>query len=179
LIGLTLQKRRQNVSYSYLSLVLFFFLLTLVNYGIYYIMVTIGQISWIPFLQLEILFGFGPSIYLYTKSLTDTTFKLRKRDWFHFALPALEFVYNRTSLFRDGAIGLSETSINGLNLLYKTVQWGGLLSVVCYLLLSAYLLIAYSKWLKSHYSNLENREPSWLRKPIVIYALFCVVWIPI
>ena len=167
------------MSYSYLALVLFFFLLTLVNYGIYYILVTAGQISWIPFLQLEILFGFGPSIYLYTKSLTDATFKFRKRDWLHFALPALEFVYYRTTLFRDGAIGLSETSVNGLNLLYKTVQWGGLLSVVCYLLLSAYLLAAYRRWLKSHYSNLENRELSWLRKPIVIYALFCVVWIPI
>ena len=149
------------------------------NFGVFNVLVTVGYIEWIPYLQLELVYGFGPSLYLYTKSLTDESFRLQKSDWWHFVLPFMEFVYNRTSLFRDGAISLSEHASSKPNVLFQIVQWGGILSVISYLICTIYLLINYKRWLKNHYSSLENRGLSWLQKPILIYTLFWIIWIPV
>ena len=179
LIGLILQKSSRNLSYWLLSLILFLFFLTLLNYGAFNILVIFDRAEWIPYLQLELLFGFGPAIYLYTKSLTDKSFQFQKLDWLHFALPSLEFVYYRTPFFRNGAISLSEVATNGWHLLYQVIQWGGLASLICYLVCSIYLLRAYQNWLKTRFSNLEKRALTWLRKPIMIYTLFSCIWLPL
>lgn len=177
LIVLLLQKGKQ-IQHRLLSVLLFCFLLTLINFGAFNLLLSEGFGDWIPYLQLELIYGFGPALYLYTKSLTDKSFQLQKLDWVHFLLPTLEFVYYRTSLFREGAIGLSEQPETPANLFYQVLQWGGLFSVVIYLSFSFYLLWRHKKWLKDRYSNLENKELSWLEKPIILYLSFCLLWIP-
>ena len=178
LIILTLRKSRKNISYRLLSLVLCFFLLTLLNFGCFYILLIRGYTDWIPYLQLELIYAFGPSIYLYTKSLTDKSFQFQKQDWLHFALPLLELLYYRTPLFRNGAISLSKNVVTSENLLYQMVQWGGMISLVVYLALTFYVLLNYKKWLRNNFSNFENRTLLWLEKPVLIYLSFCIVWIP-
>ena len=172
------RNKHSNPSFSYLSLVLFFFLLSLFNYGTFHILLNSNGISWIPFLQLELLYGFGPSLFIYAKSLTDKAFTFKKAYLLHFLLPFLEFCYYRTAFFRNGAIGLSEPADSGLQVLFKIVQWGGILSILIYFMLTVALLITYRKWLKDHYSNFENKKLTWLEKPVLIYAVFWIIWIP-
>ncbi len=179
LIILILQKGKKSVPYRLLSLILFFFLLALLNFGNFNLMVAWGYTDWIPYLQLELIYGLGPSLYLYTKSLTDKSYRFQRHDWLHFMLPLLEFLYYRTSLFRRGAISLSANVETSENLFYQVVQWGGIISLTIYLSIAFYLLIEYKRWLGDHFSNLENRALLWLEKPLMIYLSFCVIWIPI
>ncbi len=152
--------------------------MSLLNFGSFNFLASWGYIDWIPFLQLELLYGFGPALFIYTKSLTDQSYRFTRIEWMHFVLPLLEFIYYRTSYFRNGAISLSEGAVTQENYIYQIVQWGGLVSLIIYLLLTVRLLLKYKKWLKDRFSNLQNRELDWLEKPVILYLVFCIIWIP-
>lgn len=179
LISLLLWRKHHNTAYKFLALVLSFFLLSLLNVVLFNFLSFSAQWEWIPFLQLELLFGFGPALYCYSKSLSDQSYDLKRIEWLHFLPVVLEFIYYRTTLFRQGAISLSDEAISEPNLLFMLVQWGGLLSMLIYVFLSINLLVKYRKWVSNRYSNLEKRELSWLEKPLIIYSIFLVLWITI
>lgn len=179
LIVLILRKNPKNNAYKLLALLLFFFLLSLLNFTLFNFLRISTHLDWIPFLQLELLYGFGPALYLYTKSLSDQSFQLKSLDCLHFLPAVLEFIYYRTSIFRQGAIGLSETIHSASNILFIWVQWGGLASVIIYLMLAINILLKYRKWVRNNYSNLEQRALTWLEKPVIIYSIFWLTWIPL
>ena len=154
-----------------------FYLLSLLNFAVFRTLWLYDYASWIPFLQLELVFGFGPSLYIYTKSLTDSSYRFTSREWLHFIPVVLEFVFYRTSWFRTGAISLYENPSSVENIIFQAVQWGGLLSVVVYLTISIFLLWNYRKWVKERFSNLERRRLHWYEKAVVIYGIFWLVWI--
>lgn len=178
LVVLLLQNRGKNHSFGWLSLLLGFFLLSLINYGLHYLMLAAERTAWIPYLQLELLYGFGPALYLYTKSLTDTGFRWRRSQLIHFVLPALELFYYRTSLFREGSLGLAERAETAGQFVFQVMQWGGMLSVLGYLVATLFLLLRYRRWLTQHYSNLERRALGWLERPVILYAAFWLLWLP-
>ncbi|MEO1652828.1 MAG: helix-turn-helix domain-containing protein, partial [Bacteroidota bacterium] len=126
--------------------------------------------------QLELLYGFGPTLFFYTKSLSDPSYKVRKKELIHFLPVLLEFIYYRSPFFRLGAIQLSESPETVYQWLFQMLQWGGLLSITIYLLLSLDLLKKYRQWLESRYSNLKDRALSWLETPIILYAVFWLAW---
>ena len=177
LIVLILRQESKGTAQRLLVVLLGFYLLSLLNLANAYMLQTLGYLAWIPYLQLELLLGFGPSLYLYTKSLTDQSYQFKNKEWLHFVPVALEFIYYRTPLFRNGALELTESIHSTGNLIFLLVQWGGLLSVVIYLLASLGLLSKYKKWAKDHYADLENRALSWYEKPVIAYAVFWLVWI--
>ena len=177
LIILILRQKRQSTAQMLLVLMLSFYVLSLLNLANAYLLQTTTYLEWIAFLQLELLFGFGPSLFLYTKSLTDQSYRFKIVELFHFLPAALEFTYYRTSYFRDGALSLAESANSISNYVYQWVQWGGLLSVFIYLSLSIYLLIKYRKWVKNTYSDLEKRALDWHEKPVMAYSIFWLIWI--
>lgn len=179
LINLLVWRKTKNKVYQFLAILLFFFLLSVLNLAIFNILYLSSRWEWIPFLQLELLYGFGPALYFYAKSLSDQSYQLKKMEIRHFLPVVLEFLYYRTALFRRGAISLSEPINSGSNLFFILIQWGGLASIIIYVFLSISLLVKYRKWTRNHYSNLEKRELSWLEKPLIIYSIFWLIWIVI
>ena len=161
LIVLTLKRYPNSTRHWLLVLMLGFYLLSLLNFAVFRTLWLYDYASWIPFLQLELVFGFGPSLYIYTKSLTDSSYRFTSREWLHFIPVVLEFVFYRTSWFRTGAISLYENPSSVENIIFQAVQWGGLLSVVVYLTISIFLLWNYRKWVKERFSNLERRRLHW------------------
>ena len=95
----------------------------------------------------------------------------------YFVCIFLEFIYYRTPTFREGALELTQNISSASNLIFLIFQWGGLFSVVLYLLISIRLLIKYWRWAKDNYADLEKRALSWYEKPIIAYAVFWAIWI--
>lgn len=128
------------------------------------------------YFQLELLYGIGPALYFYTRSITDKEFKFSKKDFIHFAPVILEFIFYRTVFYRLGADGMYQTPHHSYTSIYLTEQWLGSLSISIYAILSLRILFNYQVWLKQHYSNLEEKSLNWLKTPVFIYATFWIGW---
>jgi len=174
---LLLLKRPLLQSNSFLALVLFFFALMEVNIGWANILFSYDLFHVFRYFQLELLFGIGPSLYLFTKSVTDPDYRISKEEYIHFLPVVLEFIFYRTEIYRLGSNGLYQTPTHPYTIVYLTMQWLGTVSIFIYVLLSVRLLIKYGQWVKSKYSNLKNKSLGWLRIPIFIYSGFWIIWI--
>jgi AraC-like DNA-binding protein len=159
-----------------LSLVLFFFVFTAFNLALFYLLVLSDQISWIPYLQLELLFGLGPSLYLYTKSVADPSFRISKWRYLHFLPVVLEFCYYRTPFYRSGTISFTEHPHNLANWVFIFEQWAGTISASIYIIGSVKLLSDYHSWAKNNFSNLNGKTLKWLMNPVIAYASFWLLW---
>lgn len=173
---LLLTKRPEKHSNIFLSLLIFFFALMALNIAVVNVLWSRDMMDIFRYVQLELLFGIGPALYFYTKSVTDKAFTFSKKDALHFVPVALEFIFYRTAFYRLGADGLYQTPAHPYTKIYLVEQWLGSLSIVIYAIISLRLLFQYQSWLKQHYSNLENKSLRWLQLPIIIYALFWIGW---
>lgn len=173
---LLLTKRPRKQSNIFLSLLIFFFALMALNIAVVNVLWSRDMMDIFRYVQLELLFGIGPALYFYTKSVTDKAFTFSKKDALHFVPVALEFIFYRTAFYRLGADGLYQTPAHPYTKIYLVEQWLGSLSIVIYAIISLRLLFRYQSWLKQHYSNLENKSLRWLQLPIIIYALFWIGW---
>jgi AraC-like DNA-binding protein len=169
-------KKPQNQADKFLALVLGFFALTALNLALFYVLILAGQNNMIPYLQLELLFGLGPSLYLFTKSTTDPAFKISKWDYLHFLPVVLEFIYYRTCYYRVGAISLTESPVTAWQYIFIGEQWMGTISASIYIISSVVLLYNYNGWVKNNYANLHKKNLNWLIKPVTAYASFWLVW---
>jgi AraC-like DNA-binding protein len=173
---LLLTKRPRKQSNIFLSFLIFFFALMALNIAVVNVLWSRDMMDIFRYVQLELLFGIGPALYFYTKSVTDKAFTFSKKDALHFVPVALEFIFYRTAFYRLGADGLYQTPAHPYTKIYLVEQWLGSLSIVIYAIISLRLLFQYQSWLKQQYSNLENKSLRWLQLPIIIYALFWIGW---
>ena len=126
--------------------------------------------------QMELLYGIGPSLYFYTKCITDSKFRFSGKDYLHFAPVVLEFVFYRTAFYRLGADGMYQSPPHPYTSIYLAEQWIGILSITGYTFSSLVLLFRHQSWLKHNYSNIENKSFLWMKLPIIIYAGFWIGW---
>ena len=173
---LLIVKKPRTQANILLSLVLGFFALTALNLALFYVLILTGQTKIIPYAQLELLFGLGPSLYLFTKSAADPAYKLSKLGYLHFLPVVLEFIYYRTSYFRIGVINLTDTPRTLWNYIFIAEQWAGILSASIYIVRSVTVLFYYNAWVKDNYSNLHKKNLNWLIKPVTAYASFWLIW---
>jgi AraC-like DNA-binding protein len=159
-----------------LCIVLCFFALAAFNLALFYLLVLLDHVNWIPYLQLELLFGLGPSLYLYTKSVADPGYKIRKWRYLHFLPVVLEFLYYRTSLYRSGATSFTEYPHSLSNWVFIFEQWAGTISASIYVIGSVKLLSDYHSWAKKNFSNLNGKTLKWLMNPVIAYASFWLLW---
>ncbi|MCH2085464.1 MAG: helix-turn-helix domain-containing protein [Saprospiraceae bacterium] len=169
-------KRENRLTNSLLGFVLLFFGLTTINFSLFQSLLQEKLIKYIPYVRLELLYALGPVIYLYTLSVTNPEFKLRKIHYLIF-LPALfELIYYRTSFYRDGANFLDFNSQNPLQLLFTIQQWIGVIYSTSFMCLSIYVLFKYKKWLHNNYSYTKNISLQWIYIPIISFVVFWFVW---
>ncbi len=173
---LLLIKKHNKQASILLALVLVFFGLIVGNLVLYYAL-ALGELKdYIPYVTIEPLFGIGPSLYLYTKSVTDPDYKIHKWEYFHFLPVLLELIYYRTSFYRMGAIDLLYKPQNFNNVFFMFEQWMGFLSATIYMIFAVKLLLDYRKWVSHNFSSFHNRTLQWLNKPIVAFVSFWCLW---
>jgi AraC-like DNA-binding protein len=173
---LLLIKRPRRESNIFLALLVFFFALMAGNIALLNVLKARDLFYAFRYVQLELLFGIGPALYFYTKSITDSEFKFTKRDYIHFLPVVLEFIFYRTAFYRLGADGMYQSPPHPYTKFYLAEQWLGILSITVYTILSLRLLYQYQRWLKQQYSNLEKRSLNWLKIPVMIYSAFWIGW---
>ena len=169
-------KRPRTQSNFFLALLVFFFALMALNIALVNVMSAYGVFDLFRYVQLELLFGIGPALYFYTKSITDPEFKFSRKDFLHFVPVLLEFIFYRTPFYRLGADGMYQTPPHPYTKIYLTEQWLGILSISIYTILSLRMLYRHQRWLKQHYSNLEKRSLDWLKIPVIVYSSFWIGW---
>lgn len=174
---LLLLKQPKRQSNFFLALLLFFFALMSINISMANILFSNDLMQVFRYVQLELLFGFGPALYFFTKSFTDPDYRFSKKEFVHFIPVILEFIFYRTPIYRLGSNGLYETPNHPFTPIYLAEQQLGVISIIVYVILSIHLLIKYRKWIRDNYSNLKNKSLSWLRVPIFIYSGYWILWI--
>ncbi|MCV9388780.1 helix-turn-helix domain-containing protein [Reichenbachiella ulvae] len=176
LSGLLLAKRPRSQSNVFLALVVFFFALMALNIALVNVLISYDIFYVFRYVQLELLFGIGPALYFYTRSITDQGFRFSKKDWVHFLPVALEIVFYRTSIYRLGADGMYDDVPHPFTSIYLAEQWFGILSITVYTIFSLRRLYRHHRWLQDHYSNIEDRSLRWLTLPVIVYSGFWIGW---
>ncbi len=187
LIVLLVRKRPVKQSGFFLAVLLLFFALMCINIALLNILITINEIYLFKYFQLELLFGIGPSLYLFTKSITDPDFRISHKEYIHFIPVILEFIYFRTEIYRTGfdnrmIIYQNDASVYHSNIdyystLYYIQQLIGIASILVYIFFSVRLLLRHNQWIKTRYSNLKNKSLGWLQIPVFFYSGFWAAWI--
>ncbi len=187
LIVLILRKGPVRQSYIFLAVLLFFFVLMTVNIAVVNILTAINKIYLFKYFQLELLFGIGPSLYLFTKSITNPDYRISRKEYFHFLPVILEFIYFRTLIYRIGFdkrmikyqnyTSVYQSPLDPYTIVYLILQWVAIASILVYVFFSLRLLLRYNHWIKTKYSNLKNKSLGWLQIPVFFYSGFWIVWI--
>ncbi len=122
-------------------------------------------------------FLFGPLLFLYTSSLTKDNFQLKKRDFLH-AIPFLVYNILYAVFFHFEPASLKIRMLQqGIILPHSLGFWVSLLmniQILIYMTVTLFLVISYSRRIKSLYSMINHLELGWLE--LVLYA-FLFMWL--
>ncbi|MFD2561482.1 helix-turn-helix domain-containing protein [Aquimarina rubra] len=176
LSGLIAFKRPRRLANIFLALLVFFFALIVINIVLVNVLKDQGLLYVFRYIQLEMLFGIGPSLYFYTKCISDPNFEFKRIHYLHFFPLVLEFIFYRTTFYRTGSDGLYLDVLPTYSYVYLTQQWLGIISILVYSFISLTILVKHQKRLKEYYSKIDNLTLRWLQTPIVIYASYFVLW---
>jgi len=157
-----------------LALVLIFYTLpvmrvTLHDMGFY------NVYTW-PVFSIELLYGLGPSLYLYTKTLIHGDQPFSRHYFWHFTPVILELMYYFSPLYFGVSDYLITSPSSHYDVFWLLQQFGAILSVLIYFLLSIKSLMRYSSWVKNNHSDLHQKNLDWIKKPIILYSLFFFLW---
>lgn len=174
--GLIAFKRPRRLANIFLALLVFFYALMALNIVVVNVLKDRGMIDVFRYIQMEMIYGIGPSLYFYTKCITHPIFEFKRVHYLHFLPLVLEFVFYRTAIYRIGSDGLYLEELPTYSYVYLTQQWLGVLSIIVYSLISVTILIKYQDQLKDYYSKIEHLSLRWLQTPILIYAGYIIFW---
>ncbi|WP_298539694.1 AraC family transcriptional regulator [uncultured Aquimarina sp.] len=176
LSGLIIFKRPIKSSNIFLSILVFFYALMVINIVIVNLLKDQGRLDVFRYIQMEMLYGIGPALYFYTKSISSSKFKFTKFHFLHFLPLVFEFIFYRTSIYRIGSDGLYLKELPSYSYVYLTQQWIGILSILIYSFISLSILIKHQKQLKEYYSKIEHLSLRWLQAPVIIFASYFILW---
>ncbi len=125
---------------------------------------------------IELLYGLGPSLYLYSKTVTNPQYKMKTRDLAHFVPVFLEVAYYLSPLFTQQRYFNFSRPEGATHLIWMIQQAGAVVSIFTYLALTNRRLWMYSQWVKANYSDLHRRTLRWLQTPVALYTVFFLLW---
>jgi len=172
-------KSKKHKSSILLAVMLFFFCLGSFNLVLSTMLSYFGFDYLIPSFQIELLYGIGPSLYLYTKSIINPNSKFNKYQLIHFLPVLLEFIFYRTPIYREGAIYFNEIPVTFFNYLYLVEQLLAVVSILGYTFLSVRKLFKYKSQLRAQYPDMNLHVFRWLISPILIFGIFWILWFTI
>ena len=176
LSGLIAFKRPRRLANIFLALLVFFYALMALNIVVVNVLKDYEMLDVFRYIQMEMLYGIGPTLYFYTRCITNPKFEFKKIHYLHFLPLVLEFIFYRTAIYRIGSDGLYLDELPTYSYIYLIQQWIGVLSILVYSIISLAILIKYQKQLKNYYSKIEILSLKWLQAPIIIYAGYQIIW---
>ncbi|MFK7901185.1 MAG: helix-turn-helix domain-containing protein [Cyclobacteriaceae bacterium] len=157
----------KNNSSSWLSLLLFLYAMYITPYMLGYANWYSGgwtreTLFFVPFMQVLLI---GPVVYFYTKSLLNRSYKLSKRDYFHFVPAILYSVYSLVIFIVDKLVleefyFYADGRDKDLANWYQSV---GLISMTYYLLVSLRYYFNYRKLIVEKVSYADTLLFKWIR----------------
>jgi AraC-like DNA-binding protein len=127
--------------------------------------------------DIELLFGLGPSLYLFVKSSTNSPSQFIRRYYWHYLPVALEFGYYLTPAYRQVKHHLIRWPADIPHLLWLVEQAGAITSLLTYLYLTIQYLSRHKKGLLAHPSPTQQQLLHWLQQPVRFYAVFWLAWL--
>ena len=129
-------------------------------------------------LPLNFSLALGPSLYFYTKSISDVNFTFSKKNWIHFVPVALELIVHAIISIEALDKTILATSTSAFFVLIPIVQVLAICSVIVYSVFGLMEIKKYHIWLSDNYSNSSQYSLGWLYRLLFIFALFWCLWIP-
>lgn len=128
------------------------------------------------FLPIFYSFSFGPLIYFYVKSLTNSAFTFERKHALHF-LPVIiqAGLYSFLSLQSYPFRNWFWANVH-YPLTYRIEFDGTWLSLFVYLILSLRLLQKYGRYVQENFSETSRLTLRWLRGLLLILAIVCGQW---
>ena len=135
-----------------------------------------GQNAGLYFLPIFYSLGFGPLIYFYVRSLTDSQFRFEHRHWWHFVPVAIQaglyiFLTLNAYEFRNW---FWQTIHHPLT--YRIEFDGTWLSLLVYVGLSLRLLQRYRRYVQENFSETSQLTLRWLQVLLIGLVLICGQW---
>lgn len=125
--------------------------------------------------DLELLFGLGPSLYLFVKSGMNPPSQFIRRYYWHYLPVALEFCYYLTPAYKQVKHHMIRWPADIPHLLWLVEQAGAITSLLIYLYLTIQFLSRHKKKLLS--SPARQQLLHWLEQPVRLYAVFWLAWL--
>jgi AraC-like DNA-binding protein len=172
-LWLSKENRRSN---RYLSILLLTIALWLIDFfftisGVY------GQDPDFYFKPIYYSFAFGPLIYFYVKSLTNSAFRFRSIHLLHFIPVIAQAGLYWFLTFKDYEFRNWYWQQVHLPWTYRIEFNGTFLSLAIYIGLSFWLLRSYQKWVNNNFSESSRIRLDWLRLLLALFILLCVQWL--
>lgn len=176
LSGLIAFKKPKSLANTFLALLVFFYAIIPLNIVVVNVLKDHDMLHVFRYIQMEVLFGIGPCLYFYTRSITNPKFKFHKKHIIHFVPLLLEFVFYRTPIYRIGSNGLYLEEMPTYTYIYLAEQRLGVLSILTYSFISLHILFKYRNLLMAYYAKIEHLSYRWLQIPIIIFAGYFIYW---
>ncbi len=129
------------------------------------------------FLPIYFSFAFGPLIYLYTVSITESDFKFSKKHLWHFIPVLFQTILYVFLQCKDYTFRRWFWQEVHLPYTYNIEFIGSLLSLIIYLLFSLKLVKEYQNWINNQYSEISRINLNWLKLVLGVLAIICFLWI--
>ena len=121
-------------------------------------------------------FAFGPLIFFYVKSITNSSFQFSKKDCIHFVPVLLQTGLYWFLTFQPYSYKLWFWETIHFPITYSLEFNLTLISMVIYLGFSIRLLVRYQKWLEDQFSEFSKIHLNWLKILLTIMLVLCVFW---
>ena len=121
-------------------------------------------------------FAFGPFIYFYVRSLTDSSFLFKARHLWHFIPVLIQGLLYFFLHFQDYNYKRWYWLEIHEPITYRVEFDGTFISMAIYLFFSLRILLQFQKDIKDNYSNLERITLNWLKVILVILLILCIQW---
>jgi AraC-like DNA-binding protein len=136
-----------------------------------------GQNPNLYFLPIYYSFSFGPLLYFYVQSITNSTFKFKGKYLVHFIPVSVQALFYWIVTFQSYQTKYSIWLNIHLPYTYRIEYDGSWISLSVYLLLSIRLIFKYQRWLNDNYTDVSQKMLNWLKICLFILILICVSWL--
>ena len=121
-------------------------------------------------------FAFGPLIYFYVKSITNSTFQFKRKHLLHFIPVLIQGLLYAFLFFQDYSYKRWYWLEIHEPITYRIEFDGTFISLAIYLFFSIQLILNYQKSIRDHYSNLEKMKLNWLKIILLVLFFLCIQW---
>lgn len=127
---------------------------------------------------LQYSLGLGPLIYLYVKKLSDSSFKIKPNILIHFVPLLLELGIHYLLIRESLMLGIPTYGTSIFFQFNPVIQLLATSSILVYLGASLKEIKKFDSWLKDNYSDVYKYQLNWLKRLLILFTFFWLLWIP-